>query len=80
MLVILLMLPLLPTRPALSGPKFCVNSGLGQELGVRAGLRHSALGDDEDLVGVLNRAQAMRNRDRRSALLSLVQGFLNILK
>ena len=64
----------------LSAPKFCVDSCEGEELSVSAGLGDLPLRDDEDLVGVLDRAQPVRYRDGGPALLGLVECLLHHLK
>jgi len=66
--------------PALPEPEPGVDPALADELRVGARLGDPAFGDDEDLVGVLDGAQPVRDRDRGPALLSFVQSLLNDLK
>ena len=65
---------------ALPEPEPGVDPALADQLRVGSGLRDPAFGDDEDLVGVLDGAQPVRDGDRSAALLGFVQSLLDDLK
>lgn len=65
---------------ALPEPEPGVDAALADELRVGPRLGDPAFGDDEDLVGVLDGAQPVRDGDRSAALLSFVQSLLDDLK
>src|SRR5947209_1320615 len=55
-----------------------VDAALGQELLVRALLAKAAFVKDEDAVGMLNGAEAMRDHQRGAAAEQAVQGVANL--
>src|SRR5882672_7050713 len=61
-----MVLVLLDVEAALLGPKPRVNGLVFEELSVASGLDEPAAVDDEDLVGVYDRGEPVRHRDRRA--------------